>query len=148
MSVTILGREDRLRHLLPEAAELRITGFQSPAEDEKERGLSLNALVGLGSPQIWAVMVDDDSLLGFGFWPGDRLVIDRSARCEPDCYVVVDLEGDSHYRVRLLTLDIEGHRVLKAANPRTKPVDLESGQEDAIEFWGVVRWVVSYVGGP
>ncbi|QGZ31477.1 LexA family protein [Stutzerimonas stutzeri] len=144
MTLTILGREDRLRHLLPEAAELRITGFQSPAEDEKEAGLSLDSLVGLGAPQIWVVRVDDDSLLGFGMYPGDRLVVDRSARCVPDCYVVAGLDGESQYRVRLLTEDAEGRLVLKAAHAFAKPINLEL--EELVEIFGMVRWVISYVG--
>ncbi|HGM6153726.1 TPA: hypothetical protein ACKP1S_004877 [Pseudomonas aeruginosa] len=37
MSLSILARGERLRErLLAEVANLRITGFQSPAEDEKE----------------------------------------------------------------------------------------------------------------
>ncbi len=144
MTLTILGREDRLRHLLPEAAELRITGFQSPAEDEKEGALSLDSLVGLGAPQIWVVRVDDDSLLGFGMCPGDRLVIDRAARCTPDCYVVVCLDGDSQYRVRMLTEDANGRLVLKAAHAFSKPIALEL--EELVEVFGMVRWVISYVG--
>lgn len=144
MTLTILGREDRLRHLLPEATELRITGFQSPAEDEKERGLSLDALVGLGAPQIWVVRVDDDSLLGFGMFPGDRLVVDRSARCAPDCYVMVCLHGESQYRVRLMTEDEHGRLVLKAAHRFAEPINLEL--EELVEVFGMVRWVISYVG--
>lgn len=144
MTLTILGREDRLRHLLPEAAELRITGFQSPAEDEKESGLSLDQLVGLGAPQTWVVRVDDDSLLGFGMYRGDRLVVDRSARCAPDCYVVVCLDGESKYRVRLMTVDADGRLVLKAAHAFAKPINLE--YEELVEVFGMVRWIVSHVG--
>ena len=33
MSLTILTRSERLQHMLPESRELRITSFQSPAED-------------------------------------------------------------------------------------------------------------------
>ncbi|MCQ4270244.1 S24 family peptidase [Pseudomonas kuykendallii] len=143
MSLTILGRHDRLRHLLPEAAELRITGFQSPAEDEKEGTLSLDSLVGLGAPQTWLMRVDDDSLIGFGMYPGDRLVVDRAARCVPDCYVVVDIDGDSQYRVRLMTRD-SGALVLKGAHPFIRQINLEYVED--LEVFGVVRWVISYVG--
>ena len=38
MSLSILARGERLRErLLTDVADLRITGFQSPAEDEKGR---------------------------------------------------------------------------------------------------------------
>ncbi|WP_407291319.1 hypothetical protein [Stutzerimonas zhaodongensis] len=36
MSLTLLGRLDRLHNLSHECAELRITGFQSPAEDDEQ----------------------------------------------------------------------------------------------------------------
>ncbi|MDH1263554.1 S24 family peptidase [Pseudomonas sp. GD03944] len=103
MSLSILGRNQRLDHLLPEARELRITGFQSPAEDEKEGGLSLDALTGLGAPQILGGQVDDNSLIGFGMYPGDRLIVDRGTmRKREQYYVVVDLASDGCYRVRMM----------------------------------------------
>lgn len=142
MSLSILGRNQRLEHLLPEARELRITGFQSPAEDEKEAGLSLDALTGLGAPQIWVVRVDDDTLLGFGMYPGDRLVVDRGALRTCEQYVVVDLDGS--YRVRLMMRSDDDRLVLRAANRFTPDIDLEC--EEVLEVWGVVRWVISYVG--
>ena len=71
-ALSILARGERLRErILADAADLRITGFQSPAEDEKEEGLSLDRLTGLGAPHIWGVRVLDDTLLGFGIFPGD-----------------------------------------------------------------------------
>lgn len=144
MSLSILGRSERLRHLLPEVADLRITGFQSPAEDEKEERLSLDKLTGLGAPQIWVVMVNDDDLIGFGMYPGDRLVVDRSAACAAGCFVVIEAEGDDQLRVRLMTRDEHGQLVLKAAHPFTAPLSLEA--DDCVAIWGVVRWVISYVG--
>ena len=97
-SLSILARGERLRErLLADVADLRITGFQSPAEDEKEEGLSLDRLTGLGAPHIWGVRVLDDTLLGFGIFPGDRLIVNRAASHFDSKLVVVDL-GDG-YRV-------------------------------------------------
>ncbi|MBD9483889.1 S24 family peptidase [Pseudomonas sp. PDM14] len=144
MSLSILGRSERLRHLLPEVADLRITGFQSPAEDEKEERLSLDKLTGLGAPQIWVVMVNADDLIGFGMYPGDRLVVDRSAACADGCFVVVEADGDDTLRVRLMSRDEQGRLMLKASHPFTPPVNLET--DDCVAIWGVVRWVISYVG--
>lgn len=93
-ALSILARGERLRErLLADAADLRITGFQSPAEDEKEEGLSLDRLTGLGAPHIWGVRVLDDTLLGFGIFPGDRLIVNRAASHLDNKLVVVDL-GD------------------------------------------------------
>lgn len=94
MSLSILARGERLRErLLSDVADLRITGFQSPAEDEREEGLSLDRLTGLGAPHIWGVRVLDDTLLGFGIFPGDRLIVNRAACQLDNRFVVVDLGG-------------------------------------------------------
>ena len=141
-SLSILARGERLRErLLADAADLRITGFQSPAEDEKEEGLSLDRLTGLGAPHIWGVRVLDDTLLGFGIFPGDRLIVNRAASHLDNKLVVVDL-GDG-YRVRLVQRDLFGGRWLKAADPIVPDVQLDG--DEISEVWGVVSWVVSCV---
>lgn len=143
MSLSILARGESLRErLLSDAVDLRITGFQSPAEDEKEEGLSLDRLTDLGAPHIWGVRVLDDSLLGFGIFPGDRLIVNRAASHLDNKLVVVDLGGEG-YRVRLVQRDLFGGRWLKAADPIVPDVQLDG--EEIVEVWGVVSWVVSCV---
>nr|WP_246886822.1 S24 family peptidase [Pseudomonas chlororaphis] len=105
---------------------------------------SLDRTVGLGAPQIRAVLVDDDSLLGFGIYPGDRLIVDRSAAPAVDQYVVAHLDGEEAYGVRLLAPDPKGGLLLKAARPSIAPIPLDD--RDSAQIWGVVLWVVSYVG--
>ncbi|WP_439888296.1 LexA family protein [Pseudomonas sp. MBLB4123] len=143
-SLSILARGKRLRErlLTDVAIDLRITGFQSPAEDEKEEGLSLDRLTGLGAPHIWGVQVLDDSLVGFGIFRGDRLIVNRAASHLDDRLVVVDL-GDGGYRVRLVQRDMFGERWLKAAEPVVSDVLLDG--EESAEVWGVVSWVISRV---
>lgn len=143
-SLSILARGERLRErlLTDVATDLRITGFQSPAEDEKEECLSLDRLTGLGAPHIWGVQVLDESLIGFGIFRGDRLIVNRAASHIDDMLVVVDLGGDG-YRVRLAQRDMFGGRWLKAADPIIPDVQLDG--EEIIEVWGVVSWVVSRV---
>lgn len=143
-SLSILARGERLRErlLTDVASDLRITGFQSPAEDEKEEGLSLDRLTGLGAPHVWGVQVLDDSLVGFGIFRGDRLIVNRAASHLDDMLVVVDLGGEG-YRVRLVQRDLFGGRWLKAADPIVPDVQLDG--EEIVEVWGVVSWVVSRV---
>ena len=99
MSLTILDRQARRKYLLDDAHQLRITGFQSPAADDADRPLSLDALVNLAAPHIWPVRVDDDSLQAFGMYRGDILIVDRSATAVANCYLVVDIDGA--YLVRM-----------------------------------------------
>lgn len=143
MSLSILARGERLRErLLAEASDLRITGFQSPAEDEKEEGLSLDRLTGLGAPHIWGVRVLDETLTGFGIFLGDRLIVNRAAGLLDNRLVVVDLGGEG-YRVRLVVKDMFGGLWLRAAEAHISDVQLDG--EEPIEVWGVVTWVVSHV---
>ncbi|MGE7956608.1 LexA family protein [Pseudomonas sp. NPDC089530] len=140
MSLTILARAERLQHLPSEQA--RHDGFAAGLEFEG--GFSLDRTVGLGAPQIRAVRVDDDSLLGFGIYPGDRLIVDRSATPAVEQYVVVPLDGEDTYGVRLLAPDPKGGLLLKAARPSMASIPLNG--RDSMQIWGVVLWVVSYVG--
>ncbi len=143
MSLSILARGARLREcMLTEIADLRITGFQSPAEDEMEDGLSLDRLTGLGAPHIWGVRVLDDTLLGFGIFPGDRLIVDRSAGIQSNRLVVVDRGGEG-YLVRLVATDLFNGLLLKAPDPIVPDVQLDGSEP--VEVWGVVSWVVSQV---
>ena len=151
MSLSILGRQDRLAHLLPEAKELRITGFQSPAEDETEDRLSLDSLTGLGAAHIWVVAVTDDSLIGFGLYPGDHLVVDRGytliigdSRQFRARLVVVDLGDGGGYRVRMMMTDEELGLVLRAPNRFTRDVRLD--YEEGVEVWGTITWIIGRVG--
>lgn len=81
MSLSVLGRQARRKYLLDDAHQLRITGFQSPAADDAERPLSLDALIGLGAPHIWPVRVDDNTLELFGMYQGDILIVGSIGQC-------------------------------------------------------------------
>jgi len=142
MTLTLLGRIDRLRNLTHECAELRITGFQSPAEDEKEDRLSFDELVGLGKPQVWVFKVDDESLVSFGLFPGDRIAVNRAATCKPNCLAVVNADGDSSFRLRLLTRGEDGRDVLMGPDRKAEVFD----EERAVEVWGRAGWVLSQLG--
>ena len=82
-----------------------------------------------------------DTLLGFGIFPGDRLIVNRAASHLDNKLVVVDL-GDG-YRVRLVQRDLFGGRWLKAADPIVPDAQLDG--DEISEVWGVVSWVVSCV---
>lgn len=146
MALTILGRNQRLRHLLPEARELRITGLALVADHATQAGFSLDRLIGAQSTQTRTVMVNDDSLLGFGIYPGDRLIVDQAGAPELDSYVLTITEkGD--YSVRLLTLNDDGRPIYRAAHAFTPDVDSKLNTEAGmLEIVGVVLWVISYVG--
>ncbi|ENA36839.1 MULTISPECIES: S24 family peptidase [Pseudomonas] len=144
MSITVLGRSERLRHLLPEADSLRISGFQSAAGQWEENAISLDRLVGLGESPIWVVMVDDESLLEFGIYPGDRLIIDRAVECRPGHLVIMDVNGQ--YEIRRLTHDNQGGRLLLGGHRQARPINY--GRDEPLDACGVVTFVLSYVAQP
>jgi SOS-response transcriptional repressor LexA len=141
-SLSILPRAEFLRErLLTDAAKgLRITGFQSPAEDEKEQGLSLDLLTDIWAPYMWPVRVLDTSLVGFAIFQGDKLVVNRAATQVDDRLAVVDLGSDG-YQVRLVMRDMFGGRWLRAAESHIPDVQLDG--DVPIEIFGVVRYVLS-----
>lgn len=141
-SLSILPRAEYLRErLLTEVAEgLRITGFQSPAEDEKEFGLSLDLLTEIGAPHMWTLQALDMSLVGFAIFQGDKLFVNRAATHVDDRLVVVDL-GSEGYQVRLVMRDMFGGRWLRAAESHIPDVQLDG--DVPIEIFGVVRFVLS-----
>lgn len=141
-SLSILPRAEFLRErLLTDVAQgLRITGFQSPAEDEKEQGLSLDLLTDIWAPHMWPVRVLDTSLMGFAIFQGDKLVVNRAATQVDDRLAVVDLGSDG-YQVRLVMRDMFGGRWLRAAESHIPDVQLDG--DVPIEIFGVVRYVLS-----
>jgi SOS-response transcriptional repressor LexA len=141
-SLSILPRGEYLRErLLTDVAKgLRIIGFQSPAEDEKEYGLSLDLLTEIGAPHMWPVRVLDMSLVGFAIFQGDKLVVNRAPTHVDDRLAVVDL-GSEGYQVRLVMRDMFGGRWLRAAESHIPDVQLDG--DVPIEIFGVVRYVLS-----
>ncbi|AZC27776.1 MULTISPECIES: S24 family peptidase [Pseudomonas] len=144
MSLTFLTAIERSQPLPAPILELGANDHAPIAHEPTGSGFSLDRTLGLGAPQIHGLLVDDDNLLGFGIYPGDRLIVDRSAAPVVDQYLVVRPEGDVEYSLRLLAPDPRGGLLLKAARPSIPSIVLDD--LDSIEIWGVVLWVVSYVG--
>ncbi len=152
MSLTLLGRLDRLTHIIPEVHELRITGFQSPAEDEKEETLSLDKLTDLAAAHSWPMQVADDSLHGFGLYRGDQLVVHRG--CPPVIeqhdpknrarLVIVDLGDGEGYRMRLMMRNEHDRLILRAANRSIPDLDLECDED--VDVFGVVKFRLERLG--
>ncbi|MGE8350394.1 MAG: S24 family peptidase [Pseudomonas protegens] len=144
MSLTFLTGTERSQPLPACFLELGDSGCASLANEPTGSGFSLDRTLGLGAPEIHGLLVDDDNLLGFGIYPGDRLIVDRSATPVVDQYLVVRPQGAHEYSLRLLAPDPRGGLLLKAARPSIPSLVLDD--LGSIEIWGVVLWVVSYVG--
>lgn len=113
-------------------------GFPSPAEDYFGQGdeLDLNERCIANPPATFFVQADTGtSMVDFGIFPGDTLVVDRSVSAKHGDIVMVLWEGG--YTVKQWWLTAAGLE-LRSGNPANAPIRV--GVEDHVEVWGVVTW--------
>jgi len=108
-------------------------GFPSPAEDHLERALDLNELHRIGTPTVFLVRVQGESMIGRGYLPGDIAVVDKARQPINGSIVVACINGD----FTMKTYYKRGGRVvLKAENPAFP--DITVPPEADFQIWGVV----------
>lgn len=113
-------------------------GFPSPAEDFYGANdvLDLNQRC-IDNP-VATFFVEADtgtSMVDFGIFPGDTLVVDRSKTARPGDIVLVNWEGG--FTVKLLRLRA-GCYELHSGNRETTPIRVAEDAE--LDVWGVVTW--------
>lgn len=124
--------------LLPLLPVRATCGFPSPAEDFFGAGdvLDLNQRC-IDNP-VATFFVEADtgtSMVDFGIFPGDTLVVDRSKTARPGDIVLVNWEGG--FTVKLLRLRA-GCYELHAGNREIGPIRVAEDVE--LDVWGVVTW--------
>ena len=108
-------------------------GFPSPADDDLEAMLDLNAHLVQHPAATFFVRVKGDSMTGAGIQDGDLLVVDRALEPKSGAIVVAVVDGE----LTVKRLKVEGARVwLMPENPAYPPLELRDGQ--ALHLWGVV----------
>lgn len=118
---------------------VRVTcGFPSPAEDfyGSQDVLDLNQRVVRNPVATFYVEADTGtSMVDFGIFPGDTLVVDRSITARPGDIVMVNWEGG--FTVKQLRLRA-GRYELHSGNPANAPIVVPEDVE--LDVWGVVTW--------
>lgn len=118
---------------------VRVTcGFPSPAEDfyGSQDVLDLNQRVVRNPVATFYVEADTGtSMVEFGIFPGDTLVVDRSLTARPGDIVMVNWEGG--FTVKQLRLRA-GRFELHSGNPANAPIVVPEDVE--LDVWGVVTW--------
>lgn len=111
-------------------------GFPSPAEDHMGEDLDLNERCIRNPVATFFVEADTgESMVGFGIWPGDTLVVDRSIEAKHGDIAMMLWDGG--YMVKKLRL--QGQRIaLVSAHPDHPPILVPPDTE--LEVWGVVTW--------
>ena len=113
-------------------------GFPSPADDTIECRLSLDDHLIRQPESTFLMRVSGDALAAEGIRDGDLLVVDRAAPVTAGSLVVAVSAGA--FALRRVGRDLQGRRVLQAADPATPdPVRRADGE---VALWGVARWVI------
>ncbi|OHC82211.1 MAG: peptidase S24 [Rhodospirillales bacterium RIFCSPLOWO2_12_FULL_67_15] len=108
-------------------------GFPSPAADDAESRLDLNAHLIRRPAATFIVRVAGDSMTGAGVHDGDLAIVDRSIEPRPGHVVVAVLDGE----LALKRLARRGGRTfLESANPAYPPIEV--GADAELRIWGVV----------
>lgn len=107
-------------------------GFPSPADDYIESKLDLTEHLVAHPSATYYIRVSGDSMVDYGIFDNDLLVVDRSLEPSSGDIVVVALDGELTCKL-LATKD--GIPYLKSGNPNFPPIQLE-GKE--IYIWGKV----------
>ena len=116
---------------------MRVTcGFPSPAEDHMGEELDLNERCIRNPVATFFVEADTGtSMVDFGIFPGDTLVVDRSMDAKHGDVVMVLWDGG--FMVKQLRF--RGQCVeLVSGNPDHPPILVPP--DDELQVWGVVTW--------
>lgn len=112
-------------------------GFPSPAADEGDKQLDLNAHLVQHPAATFFVRVDGDSMTGANIQRGDILVVDRSLEPQSGKIVVAVVNGE--FTVKRLKC-VEGKVFLEAENSRYASIPIDSSSD--FQVWGVVTYVI------
>lgn len=79
--------------VIPIFAEAGISGFESPAAEYKELGLSLDQLLIKHPNATFIGQANGDSMQGVGIFNGDLLIVDRSLTAKNGDVIVANYNG-------------------------------------------------------
>lgn len=137
MNTAFLTPGRRIERLCLSPEKLKITGFQSPADDHEQGPLSIDEYVGLGAPHIWLWIADSDALAGLGIYQHDVLVVNRVGKADPGRAAIVVI--DHEFKLCSILTDAEKRRCLVTID-RAGECEHLAGQDDVV-LWGIVDFL-------
>jgi len=117
--------------VIPILVSCGITGFESPATEYKELGISLDQLLISHPNATFIGVASGESMQGVGIFDGDLLLVDRAEPITNRCIVVACYNGDFICKI----LDKVKHELV-SANDKLAPIKIT--REDKIQVEGVV----------
>lgn len=117
--------------VIPIYIDAGITGFESPAAEYKELGLSLDQLLIQHPNATFIGQANGESMQGVGIFDGDLLVVDRSLTARHGDIIIANFNGCFVCKI----LDKRNARLLSASKNH-QPVEVSSADDFQAE--GVV----------
>jgi DNA polymerase V len=117
--------------IIPIYIEAGISGFESPAAEYKELGLSLDQLLIRHPNATFIGQATGQSMEGIGIFAGDLLIVDRSLNAKDGDVVVANFNGCFVCKL----LDKKQARLLSASKKHA-PVTIKA--EDDFQLEGIV----------
>ena len=115
-------------------------GFPSPANDFKEKRISLDKTLIKNKEATFYARVSGKSMIGAGLDDGDLLVVDRSLDAENGKIAVCFLDGE--FTVKRLLIEKKSI-TLMPENDSYKPIKVDEGSD--LLIWGIVTYVIKAV---
>lgn len=114
--------------VIPIPAHAGITGFESPAAEYTQLGLSLDELLIDHPSSTYLAFAEGDSMQDIGIFDGDVLIIDRHETVRNGDVIVASLNREFVCKI----IDIP-RRLLLSSNPQHQPVIIHEYDEFSIE---------------
>ncbi|CAG9001734.1 MAG: Protein UmuD [Candidatus Celerinatantimonas neptuna] len=124
----------------PICAQAGITGFESPAAEYKELGLSLDDLLIHHPNATFLALASGCSMQEIGIFDGDILIVDRAMDTQNGDVIVANYNGELVCKI----IDKQ-HRQLLSASPQYSPVTIR--ETDVFQLEGVVIRAVRMLRG-
>ncbi|MFT5756330.1 MAG: DNA polymerase V [Alteromonadaceae bacterium] len=117
--------------VIPIFAEAGISGFESPAAEYKELGLSLDQLLIKHPNATFIGQANGESMQGVGIFDGDLLIVDRSLTAKNGDIIVANYNG-----CFVCKLIDKTQALLLSASSKHPPVHIKP--EDEFQLEGIV----------
>lgn len=135
--LTFFSPDEEKKKGVPISNNTVSAGFPSPADDFKEKRISLDRTLIKNKEATFYARVSGKSMIGAGLDDGDLLVIDRSLEAEHGKIAVCFLDGE--FTVKRLHID-KNTITLMPENENYKPIKVSKDSD--LLIWGVVTYVI------
>lgn len=136
-SLTFFSPDEEHSLNIPLSENTVSAGFPSPADDFKQKRISLDNTLIKNKEATFYAQVSGKSMIGAGLDDGDLLVVDRSLEAEHGKIAVCFLDGE--FTVKRLRIE-KDTITLMPENDSYKPIKVSKDSD--LLIWGIVTYVI------